>query len=186
DGIDDEEIYKRLQLLSLHGQNKDALAKTKLGSWEYDIKGLYYKYNMPDITAAIGLGQFKRYEGLLNRRHEIIKMYNEGFKDSKIEFLNHFGKDYVSNGHLYMTRVKGIDESKRNEIIEEFGRRGIAVNVHYKPLPMHTAYKNLGFDIKDYPNAYNQYKNMITLPLHTLLTDEEVEYIIENYKDIVG
>ena len=186
DGIDDEEIYKRLQLLSLHGQNKDALAKTKLGSWEYDIKGLYYKYNMPDITAAIGLGQFKRYEGLLNRRHEIIKMYNEGFKDSKIEFLNHFGKDYVSNGHLYMTRVKGIDESKRNEIIEEFGRRGIAVNVHYKPLPMHTAYKNLGFDIEDYPNAYNQYKNMITLPLHTLLTDEEVEYIIENYKDIVG
>ncbi|NMB09925.1 MAG: DegT/DnrJ/EryC1/StrS family aminotransferase [Tissierellia bacterium] len=186
DGIDDEEIYKRLQLLSLHGQNKDALAKTKLGSWEYDIKGLYYKYNMPDITAAIGLGQFKRYEGLLNRRHEIIKMYNEGFKDSKIEFLNHFGKDYVSNGHLYMTRVKGIDESKRNEIIEEFGRRGIAVNVHYKPLPMHTAYKNLGFDIKNYPNAYNQYKNMITLPLHTLLTDEEVEYIIENYKDIVG
>lgn len=186
DGIDDEEIYKRLQLLSLHGQNKDALAKTKLGSWEYDIKGLYYKYNMLDITAAIGLGQFKRYEGLLNRRHEIIKMYNEGFKDSKIEFLNHFGKDYVSNGHLYMTRVKGIDESKRNEIIEEFGRRGIAVNVHYKPLPMHTAYKNLGFDIKDYPNAYNQYKNMITLPLHTLLTDEEVEYIIENYKDIVG
>ena len=186
DGIDDEEIYKRLQLLSLHGQNKDALAKTKLGSWEYDIKGLYYKYNMPDITAAIGLGQFKRYEGLLNRRHEIIKMYNEGYKDSKIEFLNHFGKDYVSNGHLYMTRVKGIDESKRNEIIEEFGRRGIAVNVHYKPLPMHTAYKNLGFDIKNYPNAYNQYKNMITLPLHTLLTDEEVEYIIENYKDIVG
>lgn len=186
DGIDDDEIYKRLQLLSLHGQNKDALAKTKLGAWEYDIKGLYYKYNMPDITAAIGIGQFRRYENLLKRRHEIINMYNEGFKDSKIEFLDHFGKNYTSNGHLYMTRVKGIDEAKRNEIIEEFGRRGIAVNVHYKPLPMHTAYKNLGFDIKDYPNAYNQYKNMITLPLHTLLTDEEVKYIIENYKDIVG
>lgn len=184
--MDSDEIYKKLQLLTLHGQNKDALAKTKLGSWEYDIKGLYYKYNMPDITAAIGLGQFKRYDGLLKRRKEIINMYNEGFKDTNIEYLNHFGEDYTSNGHLYMTRVKNVDENKRNEIIEEMGKKGVALNVHYKPLPMHTAYKNLGFDIKDYPNAYNQYKNMITLPLHSLLTDEEVEYIIKNYKEIVG
>ncbi|QQK07930.1 DegT/DnrJ/EryC1/StrS family aminotransferase [Miniphocaeibacter halophilus] len=186
DGISDEEIYKRLQLLTLHGQNKDALSKTKLGSWEYDIIGLNYKYNMPDITAAIGLAQFKRYDGLLKRRKEIIKYYDDSFKNTSIEPLKHCSDKYNSNGHLYLTRVKGIAETERNKIIEKLAERGIASNVHYKPLPMLTAYKNLGFKIEDFPNAYNQYKNEITLPLHTLLSDEEVEYIVDNYKEIVN
>ncbi|MDL2311009.1 DegT/DnrJ/EryC1/StrS family aminotransferase [Peptostreptococcaceae bacterium OttesenSCG-928-C18] len=185
EGISDEDIYKRLQLLSLHGQNKDALAKTKLGSWEYDIIGLNYKYNMPDIAAAIGLAQFRRYDDLLKRRKEIIEIYDNGFKNTRIEVLNHKGDNYDSNGHLYLTRVKGIDEPLRNKIIEEMSSRNIATNVHYKPLPMLTAYKNLGFNIDDYPNAYNQYKNEISLPIHTLLTDEEVEYVVKNFKEVV-
>ncbi|WP_099203705.1 DegT/DnrJ/EryC1/StrS family aminotransferase [Miniphocaeibacter massiliensis] len=184
-GIEDEEIYKRIQLLSLHGQNKDALAKTKLGSWEYDIIGLNYKYNMPDLTAAIGLAQFRRYDGLLKRRKEIIKMYDNAFEGTSINPLKHTGDNYNSNGHLYLSRIDGIEEDRRNRIIEGMSERGIATNVHYKPLPMLTAYKNLGFDIEHYPNAYNQYKNEITLPLHTLLTDEEVNYVIDNFKELV-
>ena len=186
EGISDEEIYRRLQLLTLHGQNKDALSKTKLGSWEYDIIGLNYKYNMPDITAAIGLAQFRRYEGLLKRRKEIIKSYDKYFSGTEIEPFKHYNENYESNGHLYLVRIKGIDESQRNDIIVKMAERGIATNVHYKPLPMLTAYRNLGFKIEDYPNAYNQYKNEITLPLHTLLTDDEVKYIADNLKEIVN
>ncbi|HHX70022.1 MAG: DegT/DnrJ/EryC1/StrS family aminotransferase [Miniphocaeibacter sp.] len=186
EGITNEEIYKRLQLLTLHGQNKDALSKTKLGSWEYDIIGLNYKYNMPDITAAIGLAQFKRYDSLLKRRKEIIKQYDESFKNTIIEPLKHSSENYNSNGHLYLTRVKGINEEERNTIIEKLAEKGISANVHYKPLPMLTAYKELGFKIEDFPNAYNQYKNEITLPLHTLLTDEEVKYVADNFKEIVN
>lgn len=183
--IDADKIYKKLQLITLHGQDKDALAKTKLGSWEYDIKFLGYKYNMPDVTAAIGLAQFKRYPDLLRRRREIIKMYEEGFENTIIKNIKHSGEDFRSSGHLFLTRVNDIDEKERNAIIEKMAKAGIATNVHYKPLPMHTAYKDLGFDIKDYPNAYNFYKNEITLPLHTLLKDKEVEYIIENFKEAV-
>lgn len=183
---DVDKIYNDLQLYSLHGQNKDALAKTKLGAWEYDIKGLYYKYNMPDILAAIGLAQLERYDDLLARRKEIIKMYNNGLDNTSISYLNHFGKDYTSNGHLYLTRVEGIDEQTRNDIIVKMAEKGIATNVHFKPIAMMTGYKNLGFDIKDYPNTFEQYKDEITLPLHTLLSDDEVAYVIETYKDIVS
>lgn len=184
-GMDPDEVYKSLQLITLHGQNKDALAKTKLGSWEYDIKFLGYKYNMPDITAAIGLAQFKRYPELLRRRREIIKAYEEGFENTKIKNLKHAGEDFRGSGHLFITRIEGIEEEERNSIIETMAKAGIATNVHYKPLPMHTAYKELGFDIKDFPHAYNFYKNEITLPLHTLLKDKEIEYIIEEYKKAV-
>ena len=186
DGISDDEIYERLQLLSLHGQNKDALSKTKLGSWEYDIIGLNYKLNMPDITASIGLAQFLRYDDLLKRRKEIIELYDNIFEGTNIDYLKHRGDDFNSNGHLYMVRVKGIDEETRNSIIVKMAEKGVATNVHYKPLPMFTAYKRLGFNIKDYPNAYNQYKNEITLPLHTLLTNEEVNYVGESLKEIVN
>ncbi|MDU6546584.1 MAG: DegT/DnrJ/EryC1/StrS family aminotransferase [Anaerococcus vaginalis] len=186
EGIDNEKLYKKYQLLSLHGQSKDALSKTKLGSWEYDIVGPWYKCNMTDVLAGIGLAQVKRYPTLLKRRKEIIEKYDEAFRPIGIKSLNHFDKNHKSSGHLYITQVPGIDTEQRNKIIEEMAEQGIACNVHYKPLPLLTAYKNLGFDIKDYPNAYNHYKNEITLPLHTKLTDEEVDYIIENYRFITN
>lgn len=185
-GIDNDEIYKRYQLLSLHGQSKDALAKTKLGAWEYDIIAPAYKCNMTDIMAGIGLAQFERYDHLLKRRKEIIEMYNEGFKDLDVQLLNHFDNAHVSSGHLYFVRVNGISLDQRNEIITEMAKRGVACNVHYKPLPMLSAYKKLGFDIKDYPNAYNQFVNEITLPLHTKLSNDDVKYIIENFKDVLS
>lgn len=185
-GIDDEEIYKKVQLLSLHGQSKDALAKTQLGAWEYDIVGPWYKCNMTDIMAGIGLAQLKRYPGMLEKRHEIIAAYDAAFKPMGIQVLPHLEHGYVSSGHLYITRIPGITTEQRQEIIVKMAEKGIATNVHYKPLPMMTAYKNLGFDIKDYPNAYAQFANEITLPLHTKLGKEEVEYIISHYKEIVA
>lgn len=185
EGIDNEEIYHRLQLLSLHGQSKDALAKTKLGAWEYDIVGTWYKCNMTDVAAAIGLKQFERYPGMLKRRKEIIEKYDSVLKSLGIETLKHYTRDYRSSGHLYITRVPNINAEQRNEIITKMAEQGIACNVHYKPLPMHTAYKNLGFDIKDFPNAYEHFANEITLPLHTCLTDEQVDYVVSNYADIV-
>lgn len=184
-GIDDEEIYHQLQLLSLHGQSKDALAKTKLGAWEYDIVGPWFKCNMTDIMAGIGLAQMKRYPAMLARRKEIIAKYDAAFKPLGIEVLDHYNDEHQSSGHLYITRIPGAGLKERQEIIIKMAEAGIATNVHYKPLPMMTAYKNLGFDIKDYPNAYKRFENEITLPLHTCLTDEEVEYIIKNYCKIV-
>lgn len=186
DGIDDEAIYKKAQLLSLHGQSKDALAKTQLGAWEYDIVGTWYKCNMTDVVAAIGLAQFERYPGMLERRKEIIGKYDAAFKPLGVEVLEHYTDDYTSSGHLYITRVPGVTDEQRREIIIKMAEAGVACNVHYKPLPMHTAYKELGFDIKDYPNAYAHYVNEITLPLHTCLTDEEVEYVTETYKTILS
>lgn len=185
EGIDDEALYKEFQLLSLHGQDKDALAKTKMGAWEYDIKGTYYKCNMTDIMAAIGLAQFERYPKLLARRKEIIEAYDTAFKDLPVTLLNHYTDEHESSGHLYLVRLDGRDAEYRNKVIEAMAEAGIATNVHYKPIPMHTAYKNLGFTIDDYSNAYDQFKNEITLPLHTLLTDEEVQYIIEQFKRII-
>ena len=170
DGVDNESLYKQFQLLSLHGQNKDALAKTRLGAWEYDIVAPYYKCNMTDVMAGIGL---------------IIERYNEGLKGCDVQVLDHFGDDHSSSGHLCLVRLLGEDVEYRNAVIERMAERGIACNVHYKPLPMMTAYKNLGFDIVDYPNAYNQYHNEITLPLHTSLTNEDVEYVISNFVDII-
>ena len=184
-GIDNAEIYKKLQLLSLHGQSKDALAKTQLGAWEYDIIGTWYKCNMTDVAAAIGLVQFDRYPQLLKRRKEIIAKYDAALRPLGVETLDHYTSVHQSSGHLYLTRIPGIDALKRNEIIIKMAERGIACNVHYKPLPMHTAYKNLGFDIKDYPNAYAHFANEITLPLHTRLTDEEIEYVVKNYVEIL-
>lgn len=184
-GIDNEEIYHQYQLLSLHGQSKDALAKTQLGAWEYDVIGPWYKCNMTDVVAGIGLAQMKRYAGLLSRRKEMINKYDTAFKLLGIEVLPHYTKDHHSSGHLYITRVPGITTEQRQEIIVKMAEAGIACNVHYKPLPLLTAYKNLGFDIKDYPNAYARFANEITLPLHTKLTDEEVGYVIENYSRIV-
>lgn len=185
-GIDDEWIYKQFQLLSLHGQNKDALAKTKLGSWEYDIVAPNYKCNMTDVMAGIGLAQFQRYSGLLARRREIIEMYNAGLVECNVEVLNHYGENHASSGHLYLVRLVGKSVEERNAVITKMAERGIACNVHYKPLPMMTAYKNLGFDIVDYPNAYAQYENEVTLPLHTRLTDEDVDYVISNFVDIIN
>lgn len=185
DGVDNESLYKQFQLLSLHGQNKDALAKTRLGAWEYDIVAPYYKCNMTDVMAGIGLAQLKRYPEMLYRRRQIIERYNEGLKGCDVQVLDHFGDDYSSSGHLYLVRLLGEDVEYRNAVIERMAERGIACNVHYKPLPMMTAYKNLGFDIVDYPNAYNQYHNEITLPLHTSLTDEDVECVISNFVDII-
>ncbi len=186
DGVDNESLYKQFQLLSLHGQNKDALAKTRLGAWEYDIVAPYYKCNMTDVMAGIGLAQLKRYPEMLYRRRQIIERYNEGLKGCDVQVLDHFGDDHSSSGHLYLVRLLGEDVEYRNAVIERMAERGIACNVHYKPLPMMTAYKNLGFDIADYPNAYNQYHNEITLPLHTSLTDEDVEYVISNFVDIIS
>lgn len=184
--IDTEVLYKKFQLLSLHGQNKDALAKTKLGAWEYDIIAPCYKCNMTDIMAAIGLVQMKRYPEMLKRREEIIGKYDAALKNCNVQVINHYGSDFRSSGHLYLVRLLGKDSVYRNKIIEQMAERGIACNVHYKPLPMMTAYKNLGFDIKDYPNAYNQFANEVTLPLHTCLTDEQVDYVINNFVDLIS
>ena len=186
EGVDDNTIYKQIQLLSLHGQNKDALAKTKLGGWEYDIIGTWYKCNMTDIMAGIGLAQLKRYPDMLRRRRQLIERYNVALEPYNVEVLNHYGNDHCSSGHLYLVRVNGITTEQRNGIIVKMAERGIATNVHYKPLPMMTAYKALGYDIKDYPNAYEQYHNEITLPLHTRLTDDDVDYILSNFIDIIS
>lgn len=185
EGIDNEDIYHQLQLFSLHGQSKDALAKTQLGAWEYDIKGPWYKCNMTDILAGVGLAQLSRYEGMLARRKEIIEKYDNAFKPLGIKTLNHYTDEYQSSGHLYLTRIPNISLEQRQEIIVKMAEVGIACNVHYKPLPMMTAYINLGFDIKNYPNSYEQFANEITLPLHTCLTDEDIDYVIENYTRIV-
>lgn len=185
DGVDNEWLYKQFQLLSLHGQNKDALAKTKLGAWEYDIIAPNFKCNMTDIMAAIGLAQLKRYSEMLNRRKEIIERYDEALKECNVQVLRHYGDNHSSSGHLYLVRLLGKEAEDRNRVIEQMAERGIACNVHYKPLPMMTAYKNLGFDIVNYPNAYAQYVNEVTLPLHTRLSDEDVEYIISNFVEII-
>ena len=185
DGIDNEEIYHQYQLYSLHGQSKDALAKTQLGAWEYDIVGPWYKCNMTDIMAAIGLKQLDRYPEMLKRRAEIVARYDEMCDELGVKHLVHSGKDFQSSNHLYLTRIPGIDDQTRRKIIIELAERGVNTNVHYKPLPMMTAYKTMGWDIKDFPNAYAYYENLITLPLHTKLSDEDVDYIIENFKDIV-
>lgn len=190
DDIDGDELYKTAQLLSLHGQSKDALSKNQLGSWEYDIVGPWYKCNMTDIHAAIGLAQMVRYPALLKRRREIIEKYDRAFKPLGVHTLPHFTNEHISSGHLYITRIfkkngEPVSDGERREIIIKMAERGIVTNVHYKPLPMMTAYKNLGFDIKDYPNAYAQYANEITLPLFSRLTDEEVDYIIDNYTDVI-
>jgi len=185
EGLDDTMIYKQLQLLSLHGQNKDALAKTKLGGWEYDIIGTFYKCNMTDVMAGIGLAQLKRYPEMLRRRRQLIELYNVALQPLGVQVLQHYGNEHSSSGHLYLTRIPDITIEQRNDIIVKMAERGIATNVHYKPLPMMTAYKAIGYDIKDYPNAYEQYHNEITLPLHTRLTDEDVEYILSNYVEII-
>ena len=184
-GVNDEDIYRQLQLFSLHGQSKDALSKTKLGAWEYDVLGPWYKCNMTDILAAIGLKQLERYPKMLERRKEIIKRYDSAFIPLNIQVLAHYTENYSSSGHLYITRIPKINCAERNEIIGKMAEKGIACNVHYKPLPMLTAYKNLGFDIENYPNAYKFYENEITLPLHTCLTDGQVDYVIENFTAIV-
>ena len=184
-GVDDEWLYKQFMLLILHGQNKDALAKTKAGAWEYDIVAPYFKANLTDIHAAIGLGQLERYPSMLERRHEIIKRYDEICKELAVRPLNHFKENCYSSGHLYLLRIDGYGEEERNQLIQKMAEVGIACNVHYKPLPMMTAYKNLGFNIEDFPNAYNQYKNEVTLPLHTLLSDEEVEYVAYNLTQLI-
>lgn len=188
--LDDEAIYKQAQLYSLHGQSKDALSKSQLGSWEYDILGPWYKCNMTDIHAALGLAQMKRYPKLLARRREIIEKYDKAFKPYGVHTLPHYTDDHVSSGHLYLTRVfrkngEPVSDSERREIIVKMAERGVTTNVHYKPLPMMTGYKKLGFDIKDYPNAYAHYSNEISLPLFSILKDEEVDYIIENFIDII-
>lgn len=185
-GVDDEWLYKQFQLLSLHGQNKDALAKTKLGAWEYDIIAPNFKCNMTDIMAGIGLAQFKRYSGMLARRKQIIEKYNKALEGCNVQTLEHYSKNSASSGHLYLVRLLGRDVEYRNWVIEQMAERGIACNVHYKPLPMMTAYKALGFDIADYPNAYNQYCNEVTLPLHTRLSDDDVEYVISNFVEIIS
>ena len=184
-GIDDEEIYQKYQLYSLHGQSKDALAKTTIGSWEYDIIGPWYKCNMTDIMAGIGLKQLERYPGLLEKRREIIQKYDEMCKALGLKTLVHYGEDFASSGHLYLVRVPGITTEQRNDIIVKMAERGISCNVHYKPLPMMSAYKAYGWDIKDFPNAYTYYSNEITLPLHTKLTEEDVAYVISNFTEIV-
>ena len=184
-GIDDDELYRAFQLNSLHGQSKDELAKTQLSAWEYDVLTPAYKSNMTDITAAIGLVQLKRYPQMLARRRELIARYDEALKGLNVQVRDHYTSEYTSSGHLYQVRLLGKEAEERNEVINEMARREIACNVHFKPLPMMTAYKNLGFDIQDFPNAYNQFKNEITLPLHTRLTDEEVEYILKNFKEII-
>jgi len=184
-GIDNDELYHEYQLLSLHGQNKDALAKTQLGAWEYDIKGAYYKCNMTDIMAAIGLVQLDRYSSLLARRREIIERYNNGLKDLNVSVLNHYSANHSSSGHLYLVRMLDKTLEQRNSIITRMAELGVATNVHYKPLPMMTAYKALGIDIKDYPNAYQLFHNEITLPLHTRLSNEDVDYIITTLHEAI-
>ena len=184
-GIDNEKMYKEFQLLTLHGQSKDALEKSTLNSWEYDIIYPGYKRNMTDVIAAIGLVQIKRYPALLARRKQLIERYNETLKDENVSLLSHYTDDYTSSGHLYLVRLTGRDSNDRNQVINKMAERGIATNVHYKPLPMMTAYRKLGFDIKNFPNAYHFFENEITLPLYTKLTDEQVDYILENFKDII-
>ena len=184
-GFDDEKLYRELQLLSLHGQSKDALSKMKLGSWEYDIVAPNFKCNMTDVLASIGIAQLRRYPSLLDRRMEIVKLYEDGLKDLNVTVLKHKGENFTSSKHLLIVRLNNFEEKRRNEVIRKMAEKGIATNIHYKPLPMHTAYKNLGFDIKDYPNAYDMYKNEITLPLHTLLRDEDVEYITKSLKEVL-
>lgn len=185
EGIDNEALYKQFMLFSLHGQSKDALAKTQLGAWEYDIVEPYFKCNMTDIMASLGLAQLRRYPGLLARRKEIIGKYNEALKDEDVTVLNHYGENHASSGHLYLVRLNGKTREECNEIITKMAERGVATNVHYKPLPMLSAYKNQGFSIEDYPNAYDLFANEITLPLHTKLTDEEVEYVIACFKECI-
>ena len=185
-GIDNEWLYQQFQLLSLHGQNKDALAKTQLGAWEYDIVAPNFKCNMTDIMAGIGLVQLKRYPEILRRRQQIINRYDEVLRDQNLQLLLHYGENHTSSGHLYLVRLIGREIDERNEIIIKMAERGIACNVHYKPLPMMTAYKNLGFDIANYPNAYNQYRNEITLPLHTRLSDEDIEYVLANFINLIS
>lgn len=185
EGIDNEALYKQFMLFSLHGQSKDALAKTQLGAWEYDIVEPYFKCNMTDIMASLGLAQLRRYPGLLARRKEIIGKYNEALKDENVTVLNHYGENHTSSGHLYLVRLNGKTREECNEIITKMAERGVATNVHYKPLPMLSAYKNQGFSIDDYPNAYDLFANEITLPLHTKLTDEEVEYVMECFKECI-
>lgn len=180
-----QKLYRIAQLMSLYGQNKDALAKTKLGAWEYDIIGTWYKCNMTDVVAAIGLVQMGRYKGMLERRRQMIERYNEAFKDLNVAVLPHYTNEYSSSGHLYIVRLLGKTREETNLEIEKMAERGIATNVHYKPLPMMTAYKKLGFDIKDFPNAFHQFENEITLPLNTKMTDEDLEYVIENFVEIV-
>lgn len=184
-GLDDDEIYTQYMLYSLHGQSKDALVKIQKDTWEYDIIYPGYKYNMTDILAGIGLIQLRRYGRLKERRKEIITMYNEALCHLGIKVIQHYGDDFSSSGHLYLVRIPGIDEVERNEIITRMSEAGIATNVHYKPLPMFTAYKNLGFDIKDYPNAFDMYRNEITLPLHTLLSDDDVAYVTNNFIEVI-
>ena len=184
-GIDNDSLYKEFQLLSLHGQDKDALERSEHNSWEYDIIYPGYKRNMTDITAAIGLAQMKRFPGMLARRKELIMHYNEALKDENVDILSHFTDEYASSGHLYMVRLLGRTSEERNEIIRNMASRGIATNVHFKPLPMMTAYQRLGFDINDYPNAYHFFENEITLPLYTKLTDEQVEHLLRNFKEII-
>ncbi len=186
EGVDFEKLYKTYQILSLHGQTKDAFAKNQLGAWEYDILEPAYKCNMTDIQASIGLAQLNRYEDLLKRRQEIITRYNQALKNKKVTVLPHVSEKAVSSGHLYITRIDGISSEQRNEIILKMAEKGIATNVHYKPLPMLTAYRNLGYKMEDYPNSYDFFKNEITLPLYTKLTDEQVEYVIENFVEILG
>ena len=185
EGIDNEALYKQFMLFSLHGQSKDALAKTQLGAWEYDIVEPYFKCNMTDIMASLGLAQLRRYPGLLARRKEIIGKSDEALKDENVTVLNHYGENHTSSGHLYLVRLNGKTREECNEIITKMAERGVATNVHYKPLPMLSAYKNQGFSIEDYPNAYDLFANEITLPLHTKLTDEEVEYVIACFKECI-
>ena len=185
EGVDNEELYKKFMLFSLHGQSKDALAKTQLGAWEYDIIAPYFKCNMTDIMASIGLAQLERYPSILERRKTLIEMYDRELEGENVRHLQHYGKDFASSGHLYITHVLGKTREECNAIITKMAEKGIATNVHYKPLPMLTAYKNLGFDIQDYPNAYELFSNEITLPLHTKLTDEEAEYVIKSFKECI-
>jgi dTDP-4-amino-4,6-dideoxygalactose transaminase len=185
-GVNDEELYKLYMLFSLHGQSKDALAKTKLGMWEYDVVYPAYKCNMPDILAALGIGQLQRYSLILARRKQIIEMYDRALAGCDVASLKHYGREYSSSGHLYLARLLGADESLRNSIIEKMAEKGIATNVHYKPLPMHSAYRALGFNTQDYPNAFNMYKNEITLPLHTSLTDEQIKYVTDNLISVLA
>lgn len=182
--VDDEKVYRQLQMFSLHGQSKDALAKTKLGAWEYDIVGPWYKCNMTDIMGAMGLAQFRRYPGMLKRRRELIERYDCVLRPLGIEVLPHFTEEHTSSGHLYITRIPGVGLTVRQKIIEELAENGISANVHYKPLPLHTAYRRMGFQMEDYPNSYHQFENEVTLPLHTKLTDEETEYILRHYSRI--
>lgn len=185
EGISNEDVYKQFMLLSLHGQSKDALAKLEPGSWEYDIVAPYYKCNMTDIMASLGLAQFRKYEKILERRKNIIEKYDALLSGSDVTPMEHYSDDYSSSGHLYLLRINGEEEEYRNAVITKLADKGVAANVHYKPLPMHSAYKNLGFNIEDYPNAFDMYKNEITLPLHTLLSDDDIEYVVASLKSIL-